>query len=189
MRRVEGGRDWAYALLAKGWNDGCSMPRLTELLASMTVVNAVGAVNEDGEVDPKAPVRAAIDYSDICLKAYPHQTGGIFARLAKRRERLVRLANAAPRPERDLSKAVNLRPVHPQAPGRASEIGPLGAKQARRVPSMAPPTPTVFRQRDASASSVKTYGPMLKPRASHTHQPKEIQVRTFNDSQTVEAAS
>ena len=140
MRRVKGGRDWAYALLAKGWNDGCSMPRLTELLASMTVVNAVGAVNEDGEVDPKAPVRAAIDYSDICLKAYPHQTGGIFARLAKRRERLVRLANAAPRPERDLSKAVNLRPVHPQAPGRASEIGPLGAKQARRVPSMAPPT-------------------------------------------------
>ena len=144
IRRVEGGRDWAYALLAKGWNDGCCTPRLTEMLASMTVVDAIGEIDDDGELDPKAPIVAAIAYIDICVKAYPGQNGAVFDRLAKRRERLVRLKDAAPRPERDLTKAINLRPAHPQGLGQAPKIGRVGTKQARRVPSMAVPAPAVF---------------------------------------------
>lgn len=132
VRRTQGGRDWAYALLRKGWNDGCRTPRMVELLASMTVVDAIGAEQDDGTVDPKAPLELAIHYIDECLASYPGQKARIFTRLAKRRERLEGLLASEPRPPRDLDKAVNLRPTHEPTLGRAPK--PTSRERRHSVP-------------------------------------------------------
>lgn len=128
VRRTQGGRDWAYALLRKGWNDGCRTPRMVELLASMTVVDAIGAEQDDGTFAPKAPLELAIYYIDECLAAYPGQKARIFTRLEKRRERIDGLLASEPRAPRDFDKAVNLRPAHRATLGRA----PKQASRERR---------------------------------------------------------
>ena len=118
VRRVQGGRDWAYALLAKGWDDGCRTPAMIEMLASMTVVDAIGSEQGDGTFDPKAPFAWAIHYIDECFAAYPNQKGAVFTRLRKRRDRLEEQLTSPLRPPRDMDKAVNLRPGHTRHLGR-----------------------------------------------------------------------
>lgn len=121
VRRAEGGRQWAYALLRKAWDDRCRTPRLAEMLASMTVVDAIGAYDTNaGRPDPKAPYVAAIAVIDECLAAYLNQSGRIFERLNQRRTRLARMRDTPPRPSRDPSKAINRRPPHATALGRPS---------------------------------------------------------------------
>ncbi len=110
VRRVAGGRRWAHTLLNKAWRDGCRNPQMTEMLASMTVVDGV----IDGVVpdDPKAAVAAAVDYIEQCLASHKGRKGRIFSALAKRLTRLRAQLDAPPRPPRDPEKAVNLRAPH-----------------------------------------------------------------------------
>ncbi len=121
VRRVEGGREWAYQLLRKAWDDGCRTPRLTEMLASMTVVDAVendswGAVPKD----PKAPVVTAVSLIDECVKSYRNQSAQIFERLTERRTRLIKVRDAAPRVARSPATTMNLRKPHSTIIGRAA---------------------------------------------------------------------
>ncbi len=129
LRRIEGGRAWAYAILRKGWHDGCRTPKMVEMLASMTVVDGIDEHPVAGVSDPKAPVVAAIGYIDECLVAHAGEEGHIFTNLTKRRERLEALRDAPPRPERDLGKAVNRRQPHDTIIGRPP---PLDAALAPR---------------------------------------------------------
>ena len=110
VRRSQGGRAWAHAVLNKVWRDGCRNPEMTELLASMVVVDGL----VDGAVpgDPKEPLRAALDCIEACQAAHPGQRGHIFTRLAKRAERLAARLDAEPRPERDPATALNRRAPH-----------------------------------------------------------------------------
>jgi hypothetical protein len=110
VRRVAGGRPWAHTLLNKAWRDGCRNPQMTEMLASMTVVDGVidGVVPED----PKAPVAAAVSYIEQCLATHKGRKGRIFDALNKRLVRLHAQLDAPPRPARDPEKAVNLRAPH-----------------------------------------------------------------------------
>lgn len=110
VRRSEGGRAWAHAVLNKAWRDGCRNPQLTEMLASMVVVDGLvdGAVPDD----PKAPLQAALGYIAECEAAHPGQRGRIFVRLAKRAERLTARLDAEPRPERNPDTALNRRAPH-----------------------------------------------------------------------------
>lgn len=136
VRRVEGGREWAYALLRKSWDDGCRTPRLTEMLASMTVVDGKANPNADGTApEPKDPAVAAIALIDECLNEYANQSGPIFVRLSERRARLVRLRDSPPRTERDPAAAKNLRAPHPTILGRV----PAASKSSR----LAMPRPVV----------------------------------------------
>jgi hypothetical protein len=97
VRRVAGGRPWAHTLLNKAWRDGCRNPQMTEMLASMTVVDGVidGAVPDD----PKAPVAAAVGYIEQCLAAHKGRKGRIFSALAKRLTRLRAQLDAPPLPD------------------------------------------------------------------------------------------
>ena len=142
VRRVEGGRQWAYQLLRKAWEDGCRTPRLAEMLASMTVVDGIGLDSAgDEEPDPKAPYHAAIAVIDECLVAYANQSGKIFERLASRRERLERTSASPPREKRDLNKAVNRRSPHPTILGRPpSTTRGLSSAPPKVVVRLAPPT-------------------------------------------------
>lgn len=110
VRCVAGGRPWAHTLLNKAWRDGCRNPKMTEMLASMTVVDGVidGVVPED----PKAPVAAAVSYIEQCLATHKGRKGRIFDALNKRLVRLRAQLDAPPRPARDPEKAVNLRAPH-----------------------------------------------------------------------------
>jgi DNA polymerase III epsilon subunit-like protein len=110
VRRTEGGRAWAHAVLNKAWRDGCRTPQLTELLASMVVVD--GLVDGAVPSDPKDPLRAALGYIAECQAAYPGQHGQIFARLSKRATRLTAQLDAEPRAPRDPDKALNRREPH-----------------------------------------------------------------------------
>lgn len=110
VRRVEGGRAWAHTLLNKAWRDGCRTPQMTEMLASMTVVD--GVIDGVTPEDPKAPVAAAVSYLDECLALYKGRQGRIFADLGKRRIRLRAQLDAPPKQSRDPEKAVNLRAPH-----------------------------------------------------------------------------
>ncbi len=133
-RRVTGSRDWAYSVLAKAWNDGCHTPHLVEMLASMTVVDAVGEVDADGVFDPKAPVRNAISYIDTCLEENAGIFDPVLRQLTKRRDRLEALANAPVRPPRDPSRARNRRPPHRYQLGVAP---PLISRSGERTPRTA----------------------------------------------------
>jgi hypothetical protein len=131
VRRVEGGREWAYRLLRKAWDDGCRTPRLAEMLASMTVVDAVeggswGAV----PVDPKAPVIEAVSLIDESLASYPNQSSHIFERLDERRNRLTRVRDAAPRVARNPTTTLNVRRPHSTILGRAAMPAKKTAREA-----------------------------------------------------------
>lgn len=110
VRRTQGGRAWAHAVLNKAWRDGCRNPQMTEMLASMVVVD--GLVDGVEPTDPKAPVAAALSYIVECRTTYSSQHGQIFDRLAKRERRLAALMDAPERPQRDPAKAVNRRQPH-----------------------------------------------------------------------------
>ena len=110
VRRTQGGRAWAHAVLNKAWRDGCRNPQMTEMLASMVVVD--GLVDGVEPTDPKVPVAAALSYIVECRTTYSSQHGQIFDRLAKRERRLAALIDAPERPQRDPVKAVNLRQPH-----------------------------------------------------------------------------
>lgn len=110
VRRVKGGRPWAHALLNKAWRDGSRNPQLTEMFASMVVVD--GVVDGSVPADPKAPVATAISYIEQCLAEHKGRRGRIFEALAKRLTRLRAQRDAPPRPPRDPDKAVNLRAPH-----------------------------------------------------------------------------
>jgi DNA polymerase III epsilon subunit-like protein len=122
QRRLEGGRDWTYAVLAKAWNDGCRTPRLVEMLASMTVVDAIGEIDDDGVLDPKAPVSNALAYIEICFEESRAGHDPALNRLAERRQRLEVLATSPTRPPRDPTAARNRRVPHPSRLGVAPEL-------------------------------------------------------------------
>jgi hypothetical protein len=131
VRRVEGGREWAYQLLRKAWDDGCRTPRLAEMLASMTVVDAVedsiwGAV----PVNPKAPVIEAVSLIDECISSYPNQSSHIFERLNDRRHRLIKVRDATPRVARNPMTTVNVRKPHSTILGRAVAPSKRAAREA-----------------------------------------------------------
>ncbi len=110
VRRSEGGRAWAHSVLNKAWRDGCRNPQMTEMLASMVVVDGlVDGVEPD---DPKEPLRAALGYIAACQDAHPGQRGQIFERLAKRAVRLTARLEAEPRPPRNPETALNRRAPH-----------------------------------------------------------------------------
>ncbi len=121
VRRVEGGREWAYRLLRKAWDDGCRTPRLAEMLASMTVVDAVEHSSWGvAPTDPKAPVIEAVALIDECLANYPNQSSRNFERLIERRIRLIKVRDAPPRVARTSATTVNQRKPHHTIIGRAA---------------------------------------------------------------------
>ncbi len=132
VRRTEGGRAWAHTVLNKAWRDGCRTPQLTELLASMVVVD--GLVDGAPPADPKDPLRAALGYIAECQSAYPGQHGQIFARLAKRGTRLAAQLDAEPRAPRDPDKALNRREPHRTLPAEplANAAIPVKFERKRR---------------------------------------------------------
>jgi len=83
----------------------------------MTVVDDVAL--HGPSVNPRQPLEDAIGIVDACLTAYAGQRGRIFERLTARRDRLVKIRDAPPRPGRDPDKAVNRRASHAVTLGRA----------------------------------------------------------------------
>lgn len=147
VRRTQGGRPWAHAVLNRAWRDGCRNPLMVEMLASMVVVD--GLVDGAAPDDPKAPIAAALGYIAECRAAYPRQHGQIFERLAKREVRLQALLDAPPRAQRDPDKAINLRQPH-----RALLTDPLtntavAAKAVRKRRGRPPKNPKTTRTRAA----------------------------------------
>lgn len=146
VRRTQGGRAWAHAVLNKAWRDGCRNPQMTEMLASMVVVD--GLVDGVEPTDPKAPVAAALSYIVECRTTYSSQHGQIFDRLAKRERRLAALMDAPERPQRDPAKAVNRRQPHATllAEPLANTAVPVKKASPKRSSSKAKPRSTRTKQ-------------------------------------------
>ena len=147
VRRTQGGRPWAHAVLNKAWRDGCRNPLMVEMLASMVVVD--GLVDGAAPDDSKTPIAAALGYIAECRAAHPRQHGQIFERLAKREVRLQALLDAPPRAPRDPDKAINLRQPHRALLADTLTNTAVAAKAVRKRRGRPPKNPKTTRTQAA----------------------------------------